>query len=171
MLVSISSTIRSVSFIPLVPISPKLRMVWSIFSSMIPSRAVTTPSSIAIRGYSFLIDIPLARLHVLWSDFFKQLQSVFRSTHQRPQCDGNRQAGHPCAGDAHSHRVFQHVGTQLYLDGFGAAAQYFSRLGRAERHRDGFGTAHRGDNLLLHDRLDARSLFYREHLNGSFRFI
>ena len=77
---------------------------------------------------------------------------------------GYRQSDHAaCARDTDTHRIFQNIGAQPHVDMFGAAAQFFGRAGRAQRHGDRFGAADSRHHFAIHERDDALSFGFRYH--------
>ena len=80
----------------------------------------------AIRGNQFL-----TLLNALGRTTFKHFQLFFAVADKHAQGNGDRQANHPRARDAHTHRVFKYVGTQSHVNSFGRLCQKFLSLRRA----------------------------------------
>ena len=72
-----------------------------------------------------------ALLHTLRRATFEHFQLFFAVADKYAQGNGDRQANHPRAGDAHAHRVFKYVGTQSHVNSFGRLCQKFLSLRRA----------------------------------------
>ena len=62
-------------------------------------------------------------LHTLGRATFEHFQLFFAVADKYAQGNGNRQANHSSARDAHAHSVFKHVSTQPHVNSFGFLAQ------------------------------------------------
>ena len=99
-----------------------------------------------------LVDEALALFHGLGGDVLEHLELVLALTDDGAQCDGDGQAYHAGAGDAHTHGVLQDVGTQQDGDFLRTAAQHLGGAAHTQGHCHGLGTSHGRNHLAFHQR-------------------
>ena len=111
-----------------------------------------------------LINVLLALLDGLGTNVLDDLELVLALADDGAQGDGDGQADHACAGDAHAHGVLEDVGTQQGGDFLRFSAQCLGGAGYTQCHCHGLGTAHSGDNLALHQRDNLLSNVLLNHI-------
>ena len=98
-----------------------------------------------------LLHIAAPLLHIRRSHVAQHLEAVLRLSEQRSQRHGNRKPYHAVrTGNAHAHRILEHVGAQQYGDTFGPAAEHFRRTRRTKRYGNRFRTPYRRHYLPVH---------------------
>ena len=98
------------------------------------------------------LDIFLPLLEDVRCQVAQHLQLVFAFSAERTERNGYGQTDHPRTGDAYSHRVFQHVGTQQHRDMGRTLAQVLRGSCGTEGHGHWLCTANGGDNLFFYER-------------------
>ena len=84
--------------------------------------------------YSFFIDIFLALFKRIGIHVAKHLEAIFRLAHNRTERNGNRQANHAGAGDAHAHGILYHVAAEKNVDALRKSAKGFAGTCHTQRH-------------------------------------
>ena len=98
------------------------------------------------------LDIFLSLLEDVRCQVAQHLQLVFAFSAERTERNGNGQSDHTRTGNTHSHRVFQHVGTQQHRDMRRTLAQVLRGSCGTEGHGHWLCTANGGDNLFFYER-------------------
>jgi hypothetical protein len=102
-------------------------------------------------GDAPLVDQDASPLHRLGRHVAQHLQTVLRTTDRGTQRHGDRKADHPRAGDAHAHRILEHVGAQPHLDQLRLRAEQLGGPRRTQRHGDRLGAPDGGNHLAAHE--------------------
>ncbi len=121
-------------------------------------------------GDALLIDVAPSALHGLGRGVAQHFELVLRAADERAQRDGDGQADHSRAGNAHAHGVLEDVGREPCGDLLGRAAQRLGGAGHAERHGDGLRTSDCGYDLAVDEVDDAFSFFLSYHVRVVFHY-
>lgn len=92
-------------------------------------------------GDAFLVHIPLAACHGLGIDVAQHFEPVGGLADQGAERNGDRQADHARAGDAHAHGVLEDIGREAGDDAFGFRTEDFGGFRHAEGDGDGLRAA------------------------------
>ena len=112
---------------------------------------------------SVLCDILFSRRERFGRQVAQHFEAVLALADERTQGDGDRQAGHARAGDAHTHRVLEDVRAQQRFDLFRLAAQLLDGAGRTQGDSHRFGAADGRHHFLVNQRKDTFSDMRIDH--------
>ena len=118
----------------------------------------------------FLLDDDAVFGHIVFAlsqrcrrQILEYLQLIVALADKCSEGDGDGQAYHTRSRYAHTHGIFQDIGTQQGLYSLRTAAQLFGCPCRTQGHTHGFGTPDGRNHLLMHQRYNAFSQLFVHH--------